>query len=123
MFLGMQGASIAYVSENREEIEKLPNIMITEIIETDRPVELVDGTYHVGENAIKEAKQVNIRNIRNKYLEEYVDPVVSNPLRWSDLTPIEQQRYVDYRLYLLNYTTQENWWEKEPLTFEEWIGF
>ena len=121
-YIGMNNEHMVYVSENREEIEKLPNITITEIRETEDQVEFIDGNYYIGENPIREAKQVSIRNVRNDYLEKYVDPVVSNPLRWADLTEIEQQRYVYYRLYLLNYTKEENWWEKEPKTFEEWVG-
>lgn len=67
-----------------------------------------------------EEKQEQMRAIRNMYLEQFVDPVVSNPLRWADLTAEEQQVFADYRRYLLDYTKGENWWEQAPKTLEEW---
>ena len=120
MFLGMQNDLIALVAETREELENAPCMEFTEIIETQEPVEMVGGTYYMGEEAIISAKQEQVRHVRNTYLEIYVDPVVSNPLRWADLTPEEQQQYADYRRYLLDYTTTDNWWEQNPLTFDEW---
>ena len=67
-----------------------------------------------------ESEQNRVRDIRNSYLEQYVDPVVSNALRWADMSEEEKQKYEDYRHYLLDFTTQENWWESNPLTLEEW---
>lgn len=67
-----------------------------------------------------EEKQEQMRAVRNTYLEQFVDPVVSNPLRWADLTEEEQQMYADYRRYLLDYTKGENWWLEAPKTLEEW---
>lgn len=67
-----------------------------------------------------EYKQNRVREIRNSYLELYVDPVVSNPLRWADMSEEERQQYADYRRYLLNYTSGEDWWEANPKTFDEW---
>lgn len=67
-----------------------------------------------------EYKQNRVREIRNSYLEQYVDPVVSNPLRWTDMSEEEKQKYADYRRYLLDYTQGENWWESNPKTFEQW---
>lgn len=64
--------------------------------------------------------KTRVRAVRDSYLVEYVDKVVSNPLRWSDLSSEEQQAYKDYRRYLLDYTTEESWWENNPKTFEEW---
>lgn len=60
------------------------------------------------------------RNTRNHYLENYVDPVVTNPLRWDELSKKEQQVYKDYRRYLLDYTEQEEWWKTNLLTLDEW---
>lgn len=67
-----------------------------------------------------ESEQNRVRSIRNSYLEQFVDPVVSNALRWADMSEEEKQKYADYRHYLLDFTTQENWWESNPLTLEEW---
>ena len=67
-----------------------------------------------------ESEKARVRSIRDSYLVEFVDPVVSNPLRWADMTEEEKQRYADYRRYLLDFTTQENWWESTPKTLEQW---
>lgn len=67
-----------------------------------------------------ESEQNRVRSIRNSYLEQFVDPVVSNALRWADMSEEEKQIYIDYRRYLLDFTEQENWWESNPLTLEEW---
>lgn len=67
-----------------------------------------------------ESEKARVRSIRDSYLVEFVDPVVSNPLRWADMTEEEKQKYADYRRYLLDFTTQENWWESTPKTLEQW---
>ena len=82
---------------------------------------MVEGEYLLNDDpAAIEYEQNRIREIRNSYLVEFVDPVVSNPLRWGEMTDEEKQRYADYRRYLLDFTTQENWWKNTPKTMEEW---
>ena len=71
------------------------------------------------ERAIKFYKNYT-RQIRNSYLEQYVDSVVSNPLRWADMTEQQKQPYIDYRRYLLDFTEHDGWWYEMPMTFEEW---
>ena len=51
-------------------------------------------------DSVKEA----VRQARNHKLETEVDPIVSNPLRWADLTPEQQQAVADYRIALLDMT-------------------
>jgi len=46
---------------------------------------------------------------RKQLLETIVDPVVSNPLRWNDLTSDQQQAYKDYRQALLDITDQDGY--------------
>lgn len=70
----------------------------------------------------EEELQKQVREIRNSYLQEYVDPVVSNPLRWEDLTEEEKENYKNYRRYLLDYTENENWWLSYPLTLDKWLN-
>ena len=67
-----------------------------------------------------EEKAAKVRSKRNLYLEVYVDPIVSNPLRWVDLSEQEQQDIVNYRLYLLNIPEQPEFPDIEVLTFDEW---
>lgn len=120
MFLGYQKGILCYIAETREELENLPCITFTDIIETKKQVEMVGNKYYVGAKDIKAAKEELVHAVRNRYLETYVDPVVTNPLRWADLSEEEQQEYKDYRRYLLDYTKQKSWWEQNPLTFDEW---
>ena len=119
-YLAIQNDIIVFADTSREVVENLPKITITSIEETEEPVENIQGIYWVGEERIKDAKKQMIRDIRNRLLEKEVDPIVSNPLRWADMSEEDQNDYLGYRLYLLNYTEKPMWWEKEPSNFEEW---
>lgn len=70
------------------------------------------------EEKLEQRKQ-QMRALRNSYLVKYVDPK-QLVLVWNSLTEDEQKEYTDYRKYLLDYPQQEEWWEKEPMTFEQW---
>lgn len=48
----------------------------------------------------------HIRQIRDNILATVVDPLVSNPLRWADLTADQQQAWADYRRALLDVPQQ-----------------
>jgi len=67
-----------------------------------------------------ESEQNRVRSIRNSYLEQYVDPIISNQIRFSEMPETDKEKILNYRRYLLDYTEQENWWESNPLTLEEW---
>jgi hypothetical protein len=43
-----------------------------------------------------------VRAVRNQKLQFEVDPIVSNPLRWNDMTEAQQQAWTDYRRALLD---------------------
>lgn len=130
MFLGYQNELIrgsdietlfvAFAAETREELESLSYVSLVKIEETNEPVELIGGRYCVGKAAINEAKSEQVRQIRNQYLEIYIDPVVSNPLRWGEMTLDEQQQYVNYRKYLLNITEKAEFPNVEVFNFDEW---
>ena len=47
-----------------------------------------------------------VRGLRNFKLTTEVDPLVSNPLRWNDLTTEQQNAWSQYRTDLLNITDQ-----------------
>tara|TARA_R110000803_G_scaffold142675_1_gene208942 strand:- start:109 stop:495 length:387 start_codon:yes stop_codon:yes gene_type:complete len=47
-----------------------------------------------------------IRGLRWTYLKDDVDPIVSNPLRWVELTPEKQAEWATYRTALLNVPQQ-----------------
>lgn len=50
------------------------------------------------------AKSVRSERLRRLVLE--VDPLVSNPLRWNDLTSEKREEWAAYRTALLNITAQ-----------------
>lgn len=81
----------------------------------------VNGEYVlvIDDKAI-EKKKDDVRAVRNSYLEQYVDPKQLF-LVWESLSQDDKQMYIDYRKYLLDYTKEENWWEQNPMTIEEWL--
>lgn len=64
-----------------------------------------------------------VRHTRNRKLETDVDPIVSNPLRWSSLTPEQQQAIVDYRLALLSITDNPEFPWYNQVVLEVDLGF
>lgn len=78
-----------------------------------------DGQLAVSEEKVAERKRTEVRAVRNKYLAKYVDPK-QLVLIWEGLTQEEKDSYVGYRRYLLDYTETESWWEKNPMTYDEW---
>ena len=48
----------------------------------------------------------NLRGQRDQKLAEEVDPVVTNPLRWAELTDAKQAEWTQYRTDLLNLPAQ-----------------
>jgi hypothetical protein len=60
-----------------------------------------------------------VRAERDYKLESEVDPIVSNPLRWADLSVETQQAWIDYRRMLLDITIQDGFphtitWPQKP---------
>lgn len=67
----------------------------------------------------KEEKENEIRATRNFYLFD-TDKFLSIPD--FPITEEERAKYRSYRQYLRDYTKEEDWYEKQPMTFEEWRG-
>ena len=66
-----------------------------------------------------EQKADNIRMFRNELLVREVDPVVTNPLRWAELSSAVQQQWTDYRTALLDVPQQSGFpndivWPTKP---------
>lgn len=68
----------------------------------------------------QEAKENEVRAVREQYFAEYVDFYQSKPLLWEEMTEEEKQDIADYRKYLMDYTKEESWYEQNPLNFDEW---
>jgi len=59
------------------------------------------------------------REIRDKILVEEVDPIVSNALRWNDMTDAKRTEWTNYRQALLDVPAQDGYpdnitWPTKP---------
>ena len=63
-----------------------------------------------------EEKEAEARAVRNQYLSDTDKYMIPD----FPITEEERQQCKDYRKYLRNYPETENWYEQNPLTFEEW---
>lgn len=92
-----------------------------------KSIGFVDGDFEVGYNGIpylkgyapekpQEIKEQEVRAIRNQYLEQTDKYMIAD----YPITDDERELYRQYRVYLRDYTLSENWWESEPLKFDEW---
>lgn len=86
-----------------------------------RSESLGDGTYKIVEIVIPEPtvkeKQDGIRSLRNHYLNE------TDKVFMPDF-PIDmagRESYKLYRQYLRDYTQSPDWWESEPLKYDDWV--
>ena len=62
----------------------------------------------------------SLRGQRDQKLVEEVDPLVTNPLRWGELTDAKQAEWTQYRTDLLNLPDQSNFpnsvtWPTKPV--------
>ena len=69
----------------------------------------------VSDEAIEQRKE-QVRAVRNQYLEQTDKFLLSD----YPITSTQKAKYKRYRTYLRDYTLTDNWWENEPLKFEEW---
>lgn len=68
---------------------------------------------------LNEVAEDRVREQRDNILATVVDPLVSNPLRWADLTADQQQAWADYRRALLDVPQQAGFpsnvaWPTQP---------
>lgn len=80
-----------------------------------------DGTYKITEIVVPEPtveeKQEQVRIVRNGLLDD------SDKYLMPDF-PIDdagRELYIQYRQYLRDYTKSADWWEHEPLKYEDWV--
>lgn len=66
----------------------------------------VDGVWR---DKTREEKEVEVRQIRQKTLEVMIDPIVSNPIRWAELSTAQQNELKRIRTALLNMPSQAGW--------------
>lgn len=89
--------------------------------ENNAMIEVIDGEYvivAIPEPTVEEL-QAEVREVRNSYLEKYVDPK-QLVLVWDSLSADDKKLYADYRQYLLDYTDNDDWYLSNPMTLDEW---
>ena len=91
-----------------------------EIKETETALEAWGYTEEEQAEKDLENKKASVKAIREQYFTDYVDWYQSKPLLWEEREEADKQAIADYRQYLKDYTKQDNWWEQNPLNFEEW---
>lgn len=123
MFIGIQirdGKDFkALIANTREELEN-PLLRKFDRIDESEFAEICNGVIYTDREEFQKAQQEFVRTKRDNLLKTEIDPVVSNVLRWDDMSDEEKSQYMDYRTYLLDYTTTQDWYEKNPLTLDEW---
>lgn len=77
-----------------------------EVITDIRTGEVTKRFFTEAEILARQPTADHIRQIRDNILATVVDPLVSNPLRWADLTADQQQAWADYRRALLDVPQQ-----------------
>ena len=119
MFIYTKDNKIMATSEVKEDYSEFGWM----VEETGEEIVQIDGLLYRKSEAgelLVEKQREEMRYLRNRYLLDYVDPLITNPLRWSELSEEEKQAVTDYRRYLLDYTSSDRWWAAAPQTFEEW---
>ena len=80
-------------------------------IDNDELVSLIGSSYEAYVAPTQEELDAHLaarlRLQRDLELENVVDPIVTNPLRWAELTEAKQAEWQQYRLDLLNYPQQD----------------
>jgi hypothetical protein len=84
--------------------------------EIEARIALDDAAWIAGKD---ERTAYDVRYQRDWYLRSYVDEVVSNPLRWTELTSDQQAEWASYRRDLLDITAQSGFpqdvtWPTKP---------
>ena len=92
-------------------------------INNDELLELIGSDYAAyvppTQEELDAALAASIRGQRNRLLATEVDPLVTNPLRWADLTSDQQAAWTQYRRALLDITAQSGFptditWPTKP---------
>lgn len=92
---------IPYLITNYDPDHSIDNERLISLIGNDIEPFVPPTPAEVWENQAKAA-----RFYRDRYLSEFVDPVVSNPLRWSAMSTAKQEAWAAYRQALLDVPSQ-----------------
>ena len=80
---------------------------------------IIDGVTSQEDHRTDAEKAEGVRMMRNELLVTEVDPIVTNPLRWAELSSAVQQQWTDYRTALLDVPQQSGFpseivWPTKP---------
>ena len=101
---------------NQQEAKDLPDLVEMEVEQDYCGRLFVKG---FAPEKPQEVKKQEIRAVRNQYLADTDKYMITD----FPITEEERAQYRDYRQYLRNYPeTEEDWYERPPMTFEEWRG-
>ena len=92
---------IPYLLTDYDEDQTVDNAAVMALIGTDFEAYVAPTQAELDAEAA-----AGVRGQRDYLLEIEVDPIVSNPLRWNDMTTAEQNAWTQYRTDLLNITDQ-----------------
>ena len=78
----------------------------------------VNGEYVLTSSAEAiEQKKAEVRAVRNGYLEQTDKYMITD----YPITSTQKTKYKQYRAYLRDYPdSSEDWFEREPMSFDEW---
>lgn len=100
---------------------KFPCLVYDEVAE-DNQHEAADFVMVESEFVLKtdtkaiEQQKEQVREVRNGYLQATDIYMIAD----FPISEEERNQYKAYRQYLRDYTLGENWWDENPLSFEEW---
>lgn len=105
---------IQYTMSLDDEDNTIDNAEITRLAEA-----LPDGVKPMDQAAWDARIAQAVRDERYFILKDEVDPIVTNPLRWEELSSGKQQEWRDFRKALLDITDQEGFphevsWPTQP---------
>ena len=120
-FINLNGDYWETLSDPSDEIVAAYPVGTVEV--TQRPSHLhtyEGGAWVAPSDAVyDEWKATEVRAERDRLLSTKVDPLVSNPLRWGELTTEKQTEWTQYRRDLLDITDQSGFprnvtWPTKP---------
>ena len=116
MFKIMKDNKIVGVSENEPvlldnyEVQEDTEHQLSDYVHCDGQFILT-----VSDEAIEQRKE-QVRSVRNQYLEQTDKYMITD----YPITSTQKAKYKQYRVYLRDYTLTEDWFEHEPMSFDEW---
>ena len=117
MYKAIKENKIIAVNDSGE----FPCLVYDEVVE-DNQHQVADFVMVESEFVLKtddkavEKQKDEVRVVRNSYLQATDVYMLAD----FPILDVEREEYKAYRQYLRDYTELENWWESEPLNYEDW---